>query len=172
MKKSELTNGEFGDFYFGYLDRLEDDAELIATMEKNTREMLSFFESIPSEKWNHRYKPEKWSILEIVQHLIDTERIFQYRALCVARNEQNLLPGFDHDVYVLNSASEKRTSSDLIEEFKGVRASGQFLFKSFTDDMLKLIGNMNDANASPRAIGFIIVGHALHHRDIISNRYL
>lgn len=172
MKKSELTKGEIGDFYWGYIDRIPGEAELIPSLQKNTDEMSEFLKTIPSEKWNYRYKPEKWSIREMVQHIIDTERIFQYRALCFARNEQKSLPGFDHDLYVLNSGSENREPSDLIEEFKAVRQSAIFLYKSFSEEMLKINGNMNDVNASPRAIGFIMVGHALHHKDMIKNRYL
>ncbi|GAA4322886.1 DinB family protein [Pontixanthobacter gangjinensis] len=172
MKKSDLRKGEFGEFYAGYIDQIEDDAELIQTMEQNTSEFVEFLNSIPSEKWNHRYQPDKWSILEMVQHIIDTERIFQYRALCFARNEQKPLPGFDHDLYVLNSGSENRTGAGLIEEFECVRKSGIFLFKSFTEDMLKIKGNMNDVNTSPRAIGYIMVGHAKHHQNILKSRYL
>lgn len=172
MKKSQLTKGEFGEFYSGYIDRLDDESELIPSLQDNTEEMIEFFKSIPSERWNHRYQPDKWSLLDMVQHIIDTERIFQYRALCFARNEQKALPGFDHDLYVLNAGAEHRTGADLIEEFKAVRQSGIYLYKSFTDTMLKIIGNMNDVNASPRAIGFIMVGHAKHHKDIIKNRYL
>lgn len=172
MKKSQLTKGEFGEFYSGYIDRLDSDAELLPSLQDNTEEMLEFFKSIPSDKWSHRYQPDKWSLLDLLQHIIDTERIFQYRALCFARNEQKALPGFDQDLYVLNSGAEYRNSADLIEEFKAVRTSGIFLFKNFTETMLKITGNMNDVNTSPRAIGFIMVGHAKHHKDIISNRYL
>ena len=172
MKKSQLTKGEFGEFYSGYINRLEDDADLVESLKKNTREMLEFFKSIPSEKWTYRYQPDKWSLLDMVQHIIDTERIFQYRALCFARNDQNPLPGFDHDLFVLNSKAENRTGEGLIKEFEAVRMSGNYLFESFSDEMLKIIGNMNDVNTSPRAIGFIIVGHAEHHMEIIKNRYL
>jgi len=172
MKKAQLTNGEFGEFYSGYINRLDDDAELISSLEDNTSEMVEFLKTIPSEKWDYRYKPEKWSIKEMIQHIIDTERIFQYRALCFARNDQNALPGFDHDLFVLNSGGENRSGAELIEEFKAVRQSGIFLYKSFTDVMLKIIGNMNDVNTSARAIGFIMVGHAQHHMDVLSNRYL
>ncbi len=172
MKKSQLTKGEFGEFYSGYIDRLDSDAELLPSLQDNTEEMLEFFKGIPSDKWSHRYQPDKWSLLDLLQHIIDTERIFQYRALCFARNEQKALPGFDQDLYVLNSGAEYRNSADLIEEFKAVRTSGIFLFKNFTETMLKITGNMNDVNTSPRAIGFIMVGHAKHHKDVISNRYL
>ncbi len=172
MKKSQLTQGEFGEFYSGYINRLDDEAQLVPSMKENTKEMVEFFKSIPEEKWEHRYQSDKWSLLEMVQHIIDTERIFQYRALCFARNEQNPLPGFDHDLYVLNSRAENRSGADLVKEFEAVRISGNYLFSSFDDDMLKIIGNMNDVNASPRAIGFIIIGHAKHHMEIISTRYL
>lgn len=172
MKKSELTKGEIGEFYRGYIDLIDEEAELVPSLEKNTEEITEFLKSIPSDRWIYRYKPEKWSVFEMIQHIIDTERIFQYRALCFARNEQNPLPGFDHDLYVLNSHPEKRKPSDLIEEFKSVRKSGIYLFKSFSETMLKTIGNMNDVNASPRGIGFIMIGHALHHKDILKNRYI
>jgi len=172
MIKSELTQGEIGDFYWDYINRIPDDADLIQTLRDNTEEFSDFLESIPKEKWNHRYSPEKWSILEMIQHIIDTERIFQYRALCFARNENGSLPGFDHDIYVLNSDAEKRKPVDLIKEFKCVRESCLFLYKSFSEKRLQVTGNMNDMNATPRAIGFIMAGHALHHKDIISKKYL
>ncbi len=172
MKRSDLTPSEYGEFYGGYLNRIEGDAELIPSLENNTEEMVRFLKSIPANKWSHRYQPGKWSILEMVQHLIDTERIFQYRALSFARNEQNPLPGFDHDMYVQQSAGDHRKAGELIKEFRAVRTSGVFMFKSFTDDMYRNIGVMNEANASARAIGFIMIGHALHHKEILSNRYL
>ncbi|TBW29094.1 DinB family protein [Gramella sp. KN1008] len=172
MKKSELTRGEIGDFYWGYINLIPEDAELIDTLKKNTDEILEFLKTIPGEKWRYSYAAGKWSVLEIVQHLIDTERIFQYRALCFARNESKSLPGFDHDAYVLNSSSERREPDELLKEFRAVRESGIFLFKSFTDQMLGVKGMMNDMTATARAIGFIMAGHALHHKDIITNRYL
>lgn len=172
MKKSELTQGEIGDFYWGYIDKIPDDATLVETLEKNTREFVTFLEEIPEDKWTYRYAPEKWNILEMVQHIIDTERIFQYRALCFSRNEHHPLPGFDHDIYVLNSGAEDRNYQDLIKEFEVNRQSAIWLFKSMNDVMLKNNGNMNDMNASARAIGFIMPGHVLHHMDVLTEKYL
>lgn len=172
MKKSELTKGEIGDFYWGYINLIPDDAELTDTLQKNTAEMIKFLKSVPDNKWRYSYTEGKWSILEMVQHLIDTDRIFQYRALAFARNERQSLPGFDHDVYVLNSDANQRSPADLVSEFKAVRESGLYLFRSFSDDMLSRKGTMNDITATARAIGFIMAGHALHHKDIISKRYL
>lgn len=151
---------------------IPEDLELLDSLEKNTHHMVAFFNSIPEDKWNHRYEQDKWSVLDILQHLIDTERIFQYRALCFARGENKALPGFDHDFYVMNAQADKRNPVELIKEFRAVRESGIFLFKSFSKDMLTKEGNMNDMQASPRAIGFIMPGHALHHKDIIQKRYL
>lgn len=172
MKKSELTKGEIGDFYWGYINLLPDDAELIDTLKRNTEEIIEFLKSVPTEKWRYSYSEGKWTVLEMVQHIIDTERIFQYRALCFARNESQSLPGFDHDTYVLNSASHKREPAALIQEFRAVRESGLYLFRSFTDEMLAIKGTMNEITATARAIGFIMAGHALHHKDIIIKRYL
>ena len=172
MIKSELTKGEIGEFYLGYIDRIPEDAELIQTLEENTKEFSEFLSTIPEDRWDYRYAPGKWTILEMVQHIIDTERIFQYRALCFARNENASLPGFDHDIYVLNSDAEKRDPNDLVAEFKCVRESCLFLYKSLSEDKLKVSGNMNDMNATPRAIGYIMAGHALHHKEVITNKYL
>ncbi|WP_300439777.1 DinB family protein [Christiangramia sp.] len=172
MIKSELTQGEIGDFYWRYINKIDDKAELIETLENNRIEFSDFLKTVPQEKWDYRYSSGKWSILEMLQHIIDTERIFQYRALCFARNEKNSLPGFDHDIYVLNSDAEVRRPDDLIEEFKSVRKAGIFLFRSLSEERLKIVGNMNDMNATPRAIGFIVAGHALHHKDIITQKYL
>lgn len=172
MRRSELTLGEIGEFYRGYINLIPGEARLIETLEKNTGMIHDFLKAIPSDKWRYRYSPEKWSLLEMVQHLIDTERIFQYRALSFARNERQSLSGFDQDNYVINSGADARSPALLIKEFRAVRESGIYMYKSFTDDMLKRTGRMNDVIATPRAIGFIMVGHALHHKEMISKRYL
>lgn len=172
MKRSSLKYDEIGEFYWGYINLIPEDRELMDALEKNTHEMCEFFKGIPEEKWKYKYASDKWSVLDILQHLIDTERIFQYRALCFARAENKALPGFDHDLYVMNSDADARDPEDLIKEFRAVREAGIFLYRSFTDDMLRRSGNMNEMDATPRAIGFIMPGHALHHKDIIQKRYL
>lgn len=172
MRRSELTLGEIGEFYRGYINLIPGEAKLVETLQQNTKMIHDFLKTIPSEKWLFRYSSEKWSLLEMVQHIIDTERIFQYRALSFARNERQSLPGFDQDNYVINSGADTRSPADLIQEFRAVRESGILMYKGFTDDMLKRSGKMNDMNATPRAIGFIMVGHALHHKEVISKKYL
>lgn len=172
MKRTDLKYDEIGEFYWRYINLIPEELELLDAIEKNTHEVFEFLKGIPKDKWKHRYAPDKWSILDILQHLIDTERIFQYRALCFARGENKALPGFDHDFYVMNSNADDRDPDDLIKEFRAVRESAIFLFRSFTEEMMSKTGNMNEMDATPRAIGFIMPGHALHHKDIIEKRYL
>lgn len=172
MKVIDLEKEEIGEFYWRYINLISKEKELLEVLKDNTEYIVQFLKSIPSEKWNFRYAPEKWSILEMIQHIIDTERIFIYRALCLARNEKKALPGFDHDTYVQNSNAESRNPDDLIDEFQLVRDSAIMLFKSFKEEMLKNQGTMSGLPATPRAIGFIMAGHSLHHKQIIEKRYL
>lgn len=172
MKIKDLKKEEIGEFYWRYINLLPEDKELLDILKDSTEDFVDFLKTIPSERWIHRYAPDKWSILEMIQHIIDTERIFIYRALCFARNEKQALPGFDHDSYVENSHAEARDFNDLINEFKLVRTSASMLFMSFNDEMLRNQGSMSGVPATARAIGFIMAGHAKHHKDIIKKRYL
>lgn len=172
MKRGDLEREEIGEFYWRYLDLIPESAGLIDTLEKNTAEISHFLQSIPNNKWNYSYAEEKWTILEMIQHIIDTERIFQYRALSIARGEKKSLPGFDHDEFVLQSHGNDRSPADLIEEFIAVRKAGILMFKNFNREMLSRRGTVIENNATPRAIGFIMAGHAHHHRNIINERYL
>lgn len=172
MKRGDLEREEIATFYWRYLDLIPESAGLIDTLQKNTDEISNFLQTIPSEKWDYSYDKGKWTILEMIQHIIDTERIFQYRALSIARGEKISLPGFDHDDFVLHSQGNDRKPEDLIEEFKAVRKAGILMFKSFSGEMLSRRGIVIENAATPRAIGFIMPGHALHHKSIINERYL
>lgn len=172
MKRSQIVHGEIGEFYWNYINLISEEAELVETLKKNTQEFCDFLKTVPQDKWQYVYASDKWSIAQMVQHILDTERIFQYRALCFARGETKALPGFDHDFYAMNCPAKNREAEDLIQEFRANRESCIFLFKSFSDEMLMKPGNMNEMNATPRAIGFIMAGHVLHHMNILKNRYL
>lgn len=117
------------------------------------------------------YAPGKWTIKKIIQHMIDTERIMTYRALCFARNEKGKLPGFEEDDYAFHSDAEARTLDDLLEEWTALRVSTLHLFASFSDDMLNRKGNANGTEISVLAIGFVICGHPIHHQQVIKERY-
>jgi len=128
--------------------------------------------NISEEKQLFVYAKGKWTIKELIQHLIDTERVFCYRALCFARNEKTSLPGFDQDVFVEYAHANERNYQDLLDEMSVVRKSTIQLFKSFSDEDLQRVGVGSDREMSVRAAGFIIAGHQNHHLKIIQERYL
>ncbi len=117
------------------------------------------------------YAEGKWTIKQIVQHLIDTERIFQYRALRFARRDNTLLPGFDEDYFAKSADVSKRSLEDLVDEWHAVNVSGQKMFASFTAEDLQSKGVAFNSNISVLSIGFILAGHAIHHMNIIKERY-
>ena len=171
MKKNQLNSNEYNSYYQVYLDTVED-LDLITNLKQNSKRIVSFLESVPDQKFDYAYEDGKWTIKELIQHVIDTERIFTYRALSFSRNEKALLPGYNHDNYVVTSKANLRSKQSLLNEYKYLRQATVSLFESFTDEMLLQIGNANNANISVRAIGFIIIGHENHHIQIIKERYL
>src|SRR5262249_25294692 len=121
---------------------------------------------------NHRYAEDKWSVKEVVGHIADGERIFAYRMLRIARGDQTRLPGFDQDAYVNNGDFGGRSVADLAEELRAVRTSSLALLGPLSDDAWLRRGYANDVELSVRAIAWLMAGHARHHLDILSSRYL
>ena len=117
------------------------------------------------------YAPGKWTVRDILQHCIDTERIQAYRALRFARNDRTALPGFDEELFARNTTATDRTIPDLQDEFSLVRATTVRLFTGFTDNMLRREGTCFGRQISVLALGFVIVGHPIHHLDILRERY-
>ena len=146
--------------------------DLLEELKAGKSNFLSLFEKISEEKLDFAYEEGKWTLAEAIVHTIDTERIFQYRALCIARNDKTPFPGFDQDAYVPYSNASNRTKKDLIEEYKAVRDSTISLFNSFDEESIKRIGTASGSKMSVRALGFIISGHQAHHIRIIEERYL
>ncbi len=171
MKPSELKEGDYNPYYKTYVDKLGD-SDLLPTLEKQLKNFPNFLASIPEEKLKYAYAPGKWTVLEALQHIIDTERVFQYRALRFSRNDRTPLQGFDQDDFVPESNANNKSIDAIIEEYKTVRASTVALFKSFDDSVLKRIGTASNSPMSVGAIGCITCGHQRHHRDIIRERYL
>jgi hypothetical protein len=158
-------------FYHKYVNQTTDD-DVLQAIQANTKTALAFLREIPDEKWDHRYAEGKWSIKEMLQHIIDTERIFSYRALCIARGEKASLPGFEENDYAAASKANRRTSAELIGEFETLRSSIQQLFTSLDSEQRAVEGIANGKPISANAIGFIIPGHAQHHINILKERYL
>ena len=171
MDTNILPANEYNVYYSNYIDLVKH-SNLLEGLKEGFNKTLLFYESIPEGKLDFGYAVGKWTIKEIIQHLLDTERVFAYRALCFARKESIALPGFNQDDYLANSNANSRRKSDLINEYKAIRNATIVLFESFTDEMLKQIGVASGSSMSARAAGYIIIGHETHHCNIIRERYL
>lgn len=171
MSKIQLMSDEYNPYYQPYIDEVSD-LELLQVLEYNQDSLISFIKSIPEDKLHYRYADGKWTIKEIILHLIDTERVFAYRALCIARNDKSQLPGFDQDAFVVYSNANDRTIDSLLLEYQDVRKATLSLFATFDDKTLATKGTANNNVLSVRAAAFIIAGHEKHHLQIIKDRYL
>ncbi len=158
--------------YFEKYTALVPEKEIISALANQLKILNDFFKSVSEEKAEYAYAEGKWTLREMLQHLIDTERIFGFRALSIARKETATLNGFDENSYAANSSANKRTWAELVNEMKIVRESTTLLFRSFTDEMLNTVGNFSAATATVNTIGSIIVGHFYHHLNIANQRYL
>ncbi|WP_420601294.1 DinB family protein [Flagellimonas sp.] len=171
MLVSDLLTSEYAPFYHNYILSVGKN-NLITELENGRDEFVSFLEDVPDNKLTYSYAEGKWTLAELVLHVIDAERVFQYRALRFGRNDKTALAGFDQDIYVPQSNAGARKKQDIIEEYKTVRESTLSLFRSFGDEALKRVGMASGANMSARAMGFIICGHQAHHLRIVRERYL
>jgi hypothetical protein len=171
MKASQLSDTEYASFYANYILKSGDEP-LLSGLESGLNKTLDFFRAIAEDKLEYRYEVGKWTIKDILQHLIDAERVFAYRALRFARKDNTPLPGFEENSYTIAANANNRSREDLLKEYQLVRESTLMLFKSFNQDMLKLLGSASDSDMSVRAIGFVITGHEKHHCEVIKSRYL
>jgi uncharacterized damage-inducible protein DinB len=143
--------------------------ELLLTIHYETIDLIT---SVDLETQHYRYEQGKWNIKEIIQHLIDTERIFIYRAMCIARGEQQHLLGFDENDYVANSNASSRDMNDLAREFSVIRASSIEFLKSLGNDELQMQGTANGQLVTPVAIAYALLGHEIHHINVIEHKYI
>jgi uncharacterized damage-inducible protein DinB len=158
-------------FFHNYINQVPED-DLHESFRIQTPALFEFLETIPADKHNYRYAEEKWTIKEVIQHMIDAERIFAYRALRFARKDNTPLPGFDENEYTRHSKAGDRKWSDLIEEFKIVRKSSEYLYSSFDKEQLESEGVSNNNPNYVLGMAFITIGHTLHHKNILQERYL
>lgn len=171
MKAKDLKSTEYNSYYENYVSKAGD-LSLLEALNESFNVTLSFFNNISEDKMEYAYAEGKWSIKEVIQHIIDTERVFAYRALRFSRNDKTELPGFDENAYTPSSEANRRAKVSLIEEYSNVRKSTINLFKSFTNGMLLQSGKASGGDMSVRAIGFINIGHEKHHCQVIKERYL
>ncbi len=164
------VKGSYPAYYEKYIDQIIE-TNVMDAIHAQQDNIEKFLQSVSEEKSMFAYAEGKWTLKELLQHVTDTERVFIYRAMCVARGEKQSLPGFDEDMYAANSNANARSWKSLAEEFLAVRQSSRLLFESFTEEMLNQSGTANNRPIHVNAIGFILVGHALHHMHIARERY-
>lgn len=170
MKIASLKKEDYNPYYGTYIAYVKEE-ELKTALGRDLEVFQNFISNLSEEKLVYRYKNNKWTIAELIVHIIDTERIFQYRALCIARNDKSSLPGFEQDDYVANSESNSRSKESLLQEFISVRKATISLFDSFSANQLQKRGEASNSPLSTAAAGFIITGHLRHHLRILREYY-
>ena len=165
------SSGDYSSYYENYLKLIKGDdiLRILNEQNKSTQDILNSFSE---HRGNYRYTDGKWTVKEVVGHLLDTERIFAYRALCIARGEKKSLPGFNQDDYVSEGNFNRRELFEITYEYRLLRESNLLLFRSFTPEMLKLKGFANESSVSVLAILFIIAGHEKHHMNVLKEKYM
>ncbi len=163
--------GDYNPYYDTYISLIEDD-NIIRVLENQIKTSETYLRTFSEEKGNYSYADGKWTVKEVLGHVIDTERIMAYRALAFARNEKQAIPGFEQDDYVAESNFNKRSLDDLINEFKTVRESNIILFKSFDEEILNRRGTSSESKITVRALIYIIAGHEKHHMKILNEKYV
>ena len=172
-KKAPLVRpqaGEYAPYYEKYISLVPGN-DVLGAMEAQRLLMLQLFAAHSERDGNFRYAADKWMVKEVLGHVNDSERVFAYRALCIARGEQNQLPGFEQDDYVRTGKFGERTLASLGEEFAHIRNSSIALFRSLGKEAWQRRGTANKNEVTVRALAFIIAGHELHHRLILEDRY-
>lgn len=162
---------EYPDWYAPEIELVQYD-DLLSGLENSFQQTLSFLHDLPEDKRLFRYQPDKWTIQEIWQHVIDTERVLSYRAMRFARRDATVLHGFDQNIYAEVSKANDREWDDLLREYSAVRVSSLLLFRSFDAEMMMTRGTAGRSNVTVRALGFLIIGHETHHKQTVRERYL
>jgi hypothetical protein len=148
------------------------DTDIITAIHRNTANFSSLLQQIPADKRNHAYAPGKWTIAELLQHMIDAERVFAYRALRTARMDATPMPGFDENKWADAANTTQRNWNDLVKEFMAVRTASVLLFETLGEPELLFAGTASNLPINALAMGYVMAGHVQHHINIIEERYL
>lgn len=165
------TSTEYNPAYQKYFD-LVPGGDYLELLQQNGDATAQFFASIPSDKHDYRYAEGKWTIKEVFMHIVDTERVFAYRALAAARGDETPVYRMDEELYTRNVNVTKRTMADLVSEFKTVRKGSEYLFENVSDEASLRSCKIVTHPMSVRAIGYFLIGHVQHHVGIVRHRYL
>jgi uncharacterized damage-inducible protein DinB len=168
MNRPEAT--EYAEYYAKYISKVPG-SDVLSVLESQRLQMLQLFAGRSERDGSFRYAPGKWTVKEVLGHITDTERIFAYRALRIARADQTPLPAFEQDDYVRSGAFADRTLAGLAEEFGAVRIASVSLLRSFNEQAWSRRGVASQKEVTVRALGFMLAGHQIHHRIILEERY-
>jgi hypothetical protein len=168
LSKKDASAAEF---FHTYLHAAKED-NLIKALKKSSKEIKELLEKIPTKKIDHAYAEGKWTIKELLQHIMDAERVFAYRALRFSRQDNTPLASFDENAWAAHANIGHRKWDDMVKEFKALRKSTELMFESFDDQQLLSVGTASGHPINVLALGFITAGHAAHHVNIIKERYL
>lgn len=164
--------GDFPAYWETYFAHLPEHNNIHELLTQSNMETIDLVTSVDAETLAYRYAPGKWSIKEIIQHLIDCERVFAYRAMRIARNDKSDNPGFDENLFVANCNADSRNIMDMVREFSILRASTIELFKSIGDNAWEQAGMANGFKVTIAGLAYAIAAHELHHIRVIDDRYL
>jgi uncharacterized damage-inducible protein DinB len=170
MLQARPDTHEYAPYYETYIS-LVPGSDVLSVLEAQRVQMVRLFAGRSERDGNFRYAPGKWTVKEVIGHVNDTERIFAYRAVRIARGDQTPLPGFEQDDYVRNGAFGDRSLADLVEEFAAVRSASIAFFRSLNEEAWRRRGVANQKEVTVRALAFITAGHQMHHRGILEERY-
>jgi hypothetical protein len=168
VSRKEINVSEY---YQRYVEQADDD-DLQKAFKKNTKLFKKVLKSIPRKKHDFAYAPDKWTIRELLQHVLDAERVFVLRAIWFARKDPSPLPGFDENIWAAASNARERKWDDLIKEFFLLREANALFFQSLNDDQLKQTGIASNNTFNVAGLGFITVGHVAHHVNVLKEKYL
>jgi len=170
MNRPEAT--EYDPYYERYISLVAESDDIISTLAAQLTKLQDIFTALPEEKGEFSYEDGKWSLKEVISHLIDGERMFAYRLLRVSRGDETPIEGFEQDGYIENSHANDRSFAELLEEFNLSRRANLLLIKNLGPDDWTRIGTANGVKISARALVYIMAGHIEHHFNILKDRYL
>jgi uncharacterized damage-inducible protein DinB len=162
---------EYVPYYETYISKVPD-GDVIEILEEQIADTFRLLGGLGEEEGNYRYEPEKWNVKQVLGHVIDTERVFSYRALAFARGDKTPLPPMEQDDYAANSNYTAQTLSGITDQLSAVRRASLTLFKSFDDEIALRTGTASGFEFSVRSIMYIIAGHEIHHKRVVKERYL
>ncbi|MEF2964621.1 DinB family protein [Paenibacillus sp. M1] len=169
LKRPEI--GEIASHFQAYIQEVPDE-DLEALLEKQVDEVIGLMGNLTEEQAAYRYAEGKWSLKQVLGHITDTERIFSYRLLCIARGDKTPLPGFEEGLYAVNSPADRMTLNELLQDFAAVRISTLSLFRQLQDEEWERVGTFSGNPGSAKVLAYLIAGHSIHHLRIIRERYL